>query len=139
MNVLSVMRAHRRFFPEENGISVIIVDSDCSRTGNSGGKAVDALGTPYKQSGYSFFGELKIPDTAWNLIDRYDSFDGNTGVADDAVRRAIIGIGYRIPGDTKLVLDYDNSDDQKSGGNNASLLKCTLEIHFKNFIPEMPL
>jgi hypothetical protein len=98
-------------------------------SGNSKGSALDAEGNAAPQTGYSAFGELKIPEAKASLIARYDYFDEDTDVDDDEVWRVIGGVAYHFHGKHKAILDYDRAESS-DGSLVQSLVKLTVEVHY---------
>lgn len=97
--------------------------------GNKGGE-VDAGGLAKEKDGYSFFGELKIPENNVSFIGRYDWFDSDKNVDDDEQTRLIFGVAYHLAGHSMILIDYDlvcyaeaSRDDDPRG-------QITTEIHF---------
>jgi len=97
--------------------------------GNSKGNFLDVNSNALDQSGYSFFGEYKVPNTSWSLIGRYDYFDPDTGIDDNGIERTIVGIAYKFLGH-KALLDYDYAKDQGDDSTINSLVKFTFEVHW---------
>ena len=98
--------------------------------GNQKGTAVDkSTGEAQDRSGYSVFGEVKIPQIHCSLIGRYDYFDYDSQIENDEVSRVIGGIAYHLTDHHKILLDYDRAF-YKSSKQNESRLQLTLEIHF---------
>ncbi|MFC1557207.1 hypothetical protein ACFL6I_28610 [candidate division KSB1 bacterium] len=119
---------HSAFLSYEHEI-VVATAQYYTGKGNSKGDAVDANGTATGQTGYSFFSELKIPDTQFSVIGRFDSFDPDTDIRDNDIERAIVGVAYRFHGH-KALLDYDNAKVKSTDSTKNSLLKFTVEVYF---------
>jgi len=98
-------------------------------SGNAGGSALDVAGEAAPQTGYSAFGELKIPEAKASVFGRYDYFDENTDVDDDETWRVIGGIAYHFHGKHQAILDYDRAE-AADGSLVQSLVKFTVEVHY---------
>lgn len=71
------------------------------------GSRLDFSGKPPTNNGYSFFADLNIPNTAFNLIGRFDSFTSNSNNIISKSERYIIGFAYYFLGNSKILFDYD--------------------------------
>lgn len=97
--------------------------------GNSYGSLVDENGESVKNSGYSFFGEIKVPTSNFSLFSRYDSWDAELPEA--KTFRLIAGMAYNLNPNSKLVLNVDYYDDEKKQKDPlTTLLKMDLEVRF---------
>lgn len=98
--------------------------------GNFRGTAIDGRGEALDQSGYSLFGELKLPNSRFSLIGRYDSFIANTSIDRPKIKRTIAGVAYGFQGHHKALLDYDFAENDTEETTMNSLLKFTIEVNF---------
>lgn len=97
--------------------------------GNQKGKLTDALHVSSKVSGYSVFAEGKI-DENWRVIGRYDVFDKNTDVDDNAETRLIAGVAYDFGKHNVLILDFDKTMYEDKAVADKNLIKLTMQINF---------
>jgi hypothetical protein len=79
--------------------------------------------------GYSAFAEGKLTRN-WQVIGRYDHFDPNVDLNDDAYNRLIAGIGYDFGHHNVLLLDYDVVTYENADRDSDSRWQTTLQIHF---------
>jgi len=79
---------------------------------------------PAKKSGYSFFGEFKIPETNFMVFSRYDYFEPENSFAYNNV---IAGVAYRFFRQNRILLDMDWSDKT---GSIKRIYELALEIRF---------
>lgn len=93
--------------------------------GNKSGSWADSI--DYR--GYSVFAEGKL-NRNWRLIGRYDHFDPNVDLDNDAYNRLIAGIGYDFGHHNVLLLDYDVVTYEAADHNEDSRFQATLQIHF---------
>ena len=75
-------------------------------TGNQAGTAVDSMGKSLDRDGYSVFADGKITPQ-WSVIARYDHFDPNTKLDNQAQKRTIGGVAYHLGKGNILLLDYE--------------------------------
>jgi hypothetical protein len=82
--------------------------------GNQAGNRVDSEGAAQEFSGFSFFGEIKLPWIKSTLIARYDNFDWDTDGGPPMGKRLIAGYAFHFLKHNFLMLSYDRSwtDDQ---------------------------
>ncbi|ROL57192.1 hypothetical protein D9V86_12375, partial [Bacteroidetes/Chlorobi group bacterium ChocPot_Mid] len=97
--------------------------------GNQKGKLTDALHVSNKISGYSVFAEGKI-DEHWRVIARYDAFDNNTEVDNNAETRLIAGVGYDFGNKNILIIDFDKTMYENTTLADKNLVKLTMQINF---------
>ncbi len=74
--------------------------------GNQAGTAVDSMGKSLDRDGWSVFADGKIT-RQWSVIARYDHFDPNTTLDNDAQKRTIGGVAYHLGKGNILLLDYE--------------------------------
>ncbi len=98
--------------------------------GNQKGTAIDSGGESLERDGYSVFGELKIPNSEFALMGRYDFFDPDDNTDDDENTRYIVGVARKILGHHKVLLDYDQVSYEDESKENESRVQLTLEVHF---------
>lgn len=96
-----------------------------SGIGDYSGKYVDTLFNSNKNSGFSVFGEFKIPETKLSLVGRYDYFSSDDG-NDYYVNLINTGIAYRFL-KNKLVLGTEYYD---KNGTIRRMYELALEIRF---------
>ena len=99
-----------------------------SGQGNAGGTAINSDGESYGNSGYSFFGELFIPNTAFSIVGRLDHFKAEKSPSSVESQNYIGGVSYHFLKGSKIVLDYDYSC--KEGVCNRKTLSFSVEIKF---------
>jgi hypothetical protein len=77
--------------------------------GNQSATALNANGTPARQNGYSFFGEIKMPSLKSSIIGRWDHYNPNKDIHDNTNvnNRYIVGYSYHLPMGSMLLLDVD--------------------------------
>ena len=97
--------------------------------GDYKGKALDANGESLNQSGYSFFGEYKIPGSGFSIVGRYDSFDIDKTADNNILVRTITGISYRFHGHMAF-LEYDYAKNKNADKAKSSLMKFTIQVVF---------
>ncbi len=85
----------------------------------------DANGDAFKNDGYSVFGEIKIPKTAFSLFGRYDDFVSHQA-ADVHANVLVGGIAYRFL-KNKIILDVDQ---YKTDTDTRNIYELALEINF---------
>jgi hypothetical protein len=93
--------------------------------GDYGGRYLDTAFVSYKNSGYSLFGEFKIPKSPFSLVGRYDYFTSKQN-PDYYLNRIGGGIAYRFS-KNKLMLDYEYCDKNKVI---YRMIEMVLEIRF---------
>lgn len=93
--------------------------------GDFKGEYIDKYGNSYKNNGYSFFGEFKIPKTNFALFGRYDNFISHQ-TEKLILKNVIGGLSYRFL-NNKLLFDV-NSDIFES--EIISVYEIALEIVF---------
>jgi hypothetical protein len=93
--------------------------------GDSGTKYIDTDGESFKNKGYSFFGEAKIPKTKFALFCRYDNF--TVEEEEDITNQAILGgLAYRFL-KNKVILDFNHLDHD---GEKHQKYEIALEVKF---------
>ncbi len=97
--------------------------------GSANGAAVDAAGKSLNRKGYSLFAEFK-PIPKWSGMIRYDFFDPNKNVANDATKRTIVGVAYQFIKGNYLLVDYDRLAFEKDGVDPDTRTQCTLQVNF---------
>lgn len=87
-------------------------------------KGVDA-------DGFSIHTVMSLSPEKW-VFARYDDWDPNTDVADDARSRLILGYGYKVADGVRAAIDYQTTLQQAEGitNKNQSALFYHLEIKF---------
>ena len=98
-------------------------------TGNQKGDALDSDGRALQRDGWSLFAEAKLTPR-WGLIGRYDRFDPNTAVRDDATARTIAGVVYHLGGGNELLLDVDRLSYQQPGKAADTRWQVTLQVSY---------
>jgi len=98
--------------------------------GNYKGDFIDSFGNSTEQSGYSLFGEIKIPEKKISFIGRYDSFDPDITINQNTLTRTIIGFAYHFHEHHKLLVDYDCAKQNSGTITQSSFVKTTIEVHF---------
>ena len=121
VNTLFVSLEHRLY---------VLTGTYYTGTGNFKGKALDSKGDELEQSGYSLFGELKVPQYKISLIGRFDLFDDTPDSTDNDLKRIIAGIAYRIQGATKVLLDYEISTRDSWSDNEEGVVQLSVEYNF---------
>jgi hypothetical protein len=99
-------------------------------TGNQSGTAVDAAGEAVCQSGYSLFGEFKIPEQKSSVIGRWDHYDPNDDVKNDAQDRLIVGYAYHLPMGSMVLVDYEHLSFENDSIDSDWRLQTTVQIHY---------
>ncbi len=102
--------------------------------GNSSGSYHNYNETTYTNkavdyTGYSVFGEAKLGNH-WRFIARYENFDYDTNIDNNANQRLITGIAYDFGHHNVLLLDYDKNMFDQSDKDDIDLMKLTMQIHF---------
>lgn len=87
-------------------------------------------GKSVQQSGYSLFGEIKIPFTALFAFGRFDNFKNELYDLDYNKRRFMGGFSYPFHKGSKLVLDYDYLDNEEPGKQNEWVFEIALEFSY---------
>ncbi len=94
--------------------------------GNSSGSLSDSTGTAYKNNGYSFFSEIKIPKSKLALFGRYDNFFSNQETNFKS-QRWIGGISYYFYKKNKFIIDVDQ---YITNGAIQNYYEAAIEINF---------
>ena len=101
-------------------------------TGNQKATAVDANGNSLDQNGYSFFGEIRMPEhkeySVFGRFDRYDS-DANSATA-DATKRFIIGFAWQFYKGNYWIVNYDGLQHSLPGVPTEYSIEVTMQIKF---------
>jgi len=95
--------------------------------GNSFGTYVDINYRAQPHTGYSFYGEMKIPKTAFAFYGRYDHFILNDHV-EKINKRQIYGFSWRFLKQNKLVFSYQN--EISYDGPEVNIYDLALDISF---------
>jgi len=98
--------------------------------GNNKGSALDADGDALQQSGFSFFGEMKLFSNKYSLIGRYDQFDDQVDDGANDLQRIIAGVAYHIQGNTRVLVDYDISYRDSLSDYIEATKQVTVEYNF---------
>jgi len=98
--------------------------------GNFKATDLDANGSALRQNGYSFFGELRLPQHHLSLIGRYDHFDDTPSAEGGEAQRFIGGVAYHLKNQSKVVVDYDAYDRDGVAGVSQKLFKLSMEFSF---------
>ena len=99
-------------------------------TGDQKGKYIDEDGVAFNNSGYSAFGELKVPSSDFSIVGRYDYFNEDDCEGDHGDTRLIGGIAYHLAGHHKILFDYDYLTPADSSKKDEQRIQLTLEVHF---------
>ncbi len=94
--------------------------------GNSSGNFISDSGKADDFKGYSFFGELYIPQTKFSLFSRYDSFKGGNNKNYKA-RSIIGGVCYHYLKKQKALIDFEYFNDN---GCISRIYELAIEIKF---------
>ena len=98
--------------------------------GNFNGSAIDTLGNPYDQDGYSVFGEYTIQKLNIGLMGRYDFFRQKRNRVVEKGKRYICGIAYYFYEQCKFLLDYDVYKEDAFLEDKISQFQVALEVQF---------
>ncbi len=110
--------------------SVILVGQYYSGKGDQKGKAADSLGNSYSQSGFSAFGEFKIPTTPFSIWGRFDNFKRKLESSDFKTNRYIAGVTYYFVNGSKLLVDVDSFNESNSSFKNDLVFEFAVEVKF---------
>ncbi len=121
LNAFFASLEHRRY---------VVTGMYFTGTGNYKGDAFDNAGNELEQSGYSFFGEVKLFDKNISIIGRYDIFDDMPNSDDDSLKRFIAGVAYHLEGNTKVLVDYDLSTRGSLSEYEERFAQVTIEYNF---------
>ena len=80
-------------------------------------------------SGISLFCAGKLTEE-WRVIGRFDSFDPDVDVSNDAYTRIVAGAGYDFGHENILILDYEIKSYEATGIDNDNRLQLTMQIHY---------
>ncbi len=113
------------FLSHESSYSIVTAQYYKGK-GNSSGSLSDTTGKAYKNKGYSFFSEFKIPKTKLAIFGRYDYFFSNQDINIKS-QRWIGGISYYFYKKSKFLLDIDQ---YIVDGDRLNLFEAAIEINF---------
>jgi hypothetical protein len=99
-----------------------------SGKGNYKGTMVNSENISLQHQGYSVYAEGKIDENI-RVIGRYDHFDPNTEVENDADDRVIIGVGYNFGHQNILLLDFDKRFYENESKADVNLVKLTMQVN----------
>lgn len=101
-------------------------------TGNQKGSAVSATGASRDQSGYSVFGELRMPEhEEYSVFSRYDRFDSDAGsAANDVQKRLIVGVAWQFFKGNYWVVNYDRLQHSLPGVPTEYSIEVTLQMSY---------
>ncbi len=94
------------------------------------GTGLDASGNSVDQSGYSFFGEYKLPQINMSLIGRLDYFKAEFSPFEQEYKGWIAGVAYHFLKGSKILLAYDTVDLVEGNTNTTSIFEATVELRF---------
>lgn len=99
--------------------------------GNQKGTAIDNSGDALDRDGYSVFAELRVPNSKFALIGRYDifDFDDHDKIGDEENERYIAGLVYKYLENQKILLDFERTDFDGSN-RDENRIQLTLQISF---------
>ena len=99
-------------------------------TGNQKGSFTDDEGRPLDHGGYSFFGELKIPEKSSSIIARWDHYDPNEDLDSDENDRLIVGYAYHMPMHSMFLVDFERTSFEADDRDDDWRLQTTVQIHY---------
>lgn len=99
-------------------------------TGNAKGTFVDSHGKAYKHDGYSFFGEIKMPEQKSSVIARWDHYKPDKDVSDNENNRYIVGYAYHLPSESMFLVDYERLNYQNDLTNDDWRVQATIQIKY---------
>jgi hypothetical protein len=97
--------------------------------GNMSGAFSDSLGTAYKNEGFSFFGEYKIPKSKFTIFARYDDFStkNNSWLTNQTY---IFGIGHYFYKNSKFIVDVERRIFKGVNIESPLFFEAAIEIKF---------
>jgi len=110
--------------------NVVITGTYYSGLGNFAGSAIDTLGNPYSQDGYSVFGEYTIQKLNIGVMSRYDFFRQTRYGMIGKSKRYIFGIAYYFYKQSKFLLDYDVYEEDSFLKEKLSQFQASIEVRF---------
>jgi hypothetical protein len=87
---------------------------------------VDAL----ESGGYSFFGELKLPEYDSSVIARWDHFDPDKDSEGNENDRMIVGYAYHLPTHSMVLLDFERLSYEDDAMDADWRFQTTVQIHY---------
>ncbi|MCZ7555371.1 MAG: hypothetical protein M5R41_03065 [Bacteroidia bacterium] len=98
-------------------------------TGDYKGKTVNADGIAEKNSGWSAFTDIRIPETPLSVFGRYDHFALPDSPSEWEENTIIVGATWHIHKKSKLLVDFEKVLD-KNGDGLTEILKLSVEYGF---------
>lgn len=115
---------------------VTLTGTYAAATGKQGGNfVIDAEGrrTPVdavESEGFSFFGELKMPEHKSSVIARWDHYEPNSDLTDNENDRMIVGYAYHLPMGSMVLVDFERLSYEDDAADDDWRFQTTVQVHY---------